>query len=143
MTGDEGHGKSTLLRQLAMQFSAGIHPFTLADMPPCRVLLLDLENSHRQTRRALAPLWSNVSSLRRNQIIPLIRTEGIDLLTEEDREWFADRVKVNLPDVLIAGPLYKMASGEPNSEEPARVVAGFLDGLRAEYEIAIVLVVRR
>src|SRR5438132_11941606 len=47
LTGGEGMGKSTLLRQIAIQAAAGVHPFTLEAMTPVRVMLLDLENSKR------------------------------------------------------------------------------------------------
>jgi ATPase subunit of ABC transporter with duplicated ATPase domains len=34
VTGQEGKGKSTLLRQIGVQVAAGIHPFTLDDIVP-------------------------------------------------------------------------------------------------------------
>ncbi len=55
LTGPEGGGKSTLLRQMAVQFASGIHPFGGDLFEPLRVLLLDLENSSRQVHRGLRP----------------------------------------------------------------------------------------
>ncbi|MGH8882567.1 MAG: AAA family ATPase, partial [Stackebrandtia sp.] len=56
LTGFEGLGKSMLIRQMATMMAAGLDPFKWTEMPPVRVLLIDLENSKRQSRRRFRPL---------------------------------------------------------------------------------------
>ena len=107
LTGPEGGGKSTLMRQFAVQAGAGIHPFTLEDVPPVRVLLVDLENSRRHVRRKFRPLRLSAGArLERGNVIPIIRPAGIDLLLPEDRDWLRHQVECSAPDLLILGPSY-------------------------------------
>jgi hypothetical protein len=94
IVGGEGMGKTTLLRQIAVQAAAGIHPFTLQ---PAR----------------------------------------------DDRQWLGDRVRNNRPDMLICGPLYKLAGGDPNNEENTQATRMALDQLRADFDIAVVIDRRR
>lgn len=135
ITGPEGGGKTTLLRQIGIQTAVGIHPFTGNPIPPIRVLHVDLENSPRQTRRALRPLALAAEQaghpLPRGQHYSEIRPEGIDLLTSADSTWLQGLVHTTNPDLLITGPLYRMASGDPTEEAPARAVAAALDTIRA------------
>lgn len=140
LTGPEGGGKSTLLRQLAVQAAAGIHPFTLDDIDPLRVLYVDLENSRRHVLRQFDPLVvAAPGRIGARRLIPVIRPEGIDLLGAGDIRWLTDRVEQNEPDVVIIGPLYKLATGDPTSEEAARQVAFVLDDIRATYDVAFVI----
>ena len=139
LTGPEGGGKSTYLRQIAVQAAAGIHPFTLEAIEPVRVMVLDLENSKRQVRRALRPLRlaAGDADLRncRVRAIP----EGIDLKSEVYREFLERRLEANQPDLLIIGPLYKMANGDPTLEETAKPIATFLDRMRKDWGCAIII----
>lgn len=139
LTGPEGGGKSTLLRQVAVQAAAGIHPFTQDDIEPARVLYIDLENSRRHAIRQFHPLVTNAGKLAPRHLIPVIRPEGLDLLTTTDRTWLDQRLDANAADLLIIGPLYKLALGDPTSEEAARHVAFVLDALRATYDIALLV----
>ncbi|MGH9053353.1 MAG: AAA family ATPase [Acidimicrobiia bacterium] len=140
LTGPEGAGKSTLLLQLAVQLATGIHPFSLAPIDPVRVLLIDLENSARHVRRQLRPLRVQAGNrLDPRYVVPVVRSEGVDVLHRPDAEWLAERVAVNGPDVLICGPLYKLAGGDPTSEEVARRVAGLLDRFRVEFGVTVLI----
>ena len=144
VTGFEGHGKSTFLRQLGYQSSQGLHPFGAADFDPISVLLIDLENPKPQLRRKLHELRTAVCQHAgddydptRFRVIP--RSEGMDLLEPEDRDWFYGRIEANRPDLTIIGPLYRMAGGDPTSEADARLVAGCLDVAMAKFGTTIVL----
>jgi hypothetical protein len=53
ITGYEGWGKSTLVRQIALGCASGVHPFTGESTEPVRVLFIDCENSETQLRRGL------------------------------------------------------------------------------------------
>lgn len=155
ITGFEGRGKSTLLRQLAVQFAAGVHPFrSNVVTEPIRVLYLDLENSEMQSHRKFSKLMANVN---RQPIQPTLegaaalptfdpdrlrircRPGGMDLRMRSDQRWFAERITANRPDVVITGPLYKLHRGNPNDEEHAAAVTALLDDLRTTYDFALIL----
>jgi hypothetical protein len=139
-TGAEGAGKSTLLRQVGVQVASGIHPFSGEPTVPAKVLLVDLECSRRQVRRAMAPLVGLAGDrLDRGMLIPLLRPEGIDVLSPADARWLRDRVAANRPDLLIIGPVYKLAGGDPRDEAVARRVAQLLDELRVEHDLTVVI----
>lgn len=140
LTGEEGGGKSTFLRQLSVQLASGIHPFGGKPFEPIRVLLLDLENSPRQVHRKLRPIRLVAGGqYSRGAMNVYVRPEGIDLLDDIDVRWIRALVEDTAPNVLITGPAYKMAGGDPTEERTAKAVAMHLDYLRATYQCAIVL----
>ncbi len=124
LTGGEGKGKSTLLRQFGVQVASGVHPFGGDPFPRRRVLLADVENSREQTRRKLRPIaialkadYSPFPGLYIEN-----RPEGLDLSRSDDRAWLTGHVRDTRPELLITGPLYKLMGGDPTSEEVARQV---------------------
>lgn len=139
VTGPEGGGKSTLLRQMAVQFASGIHPFGGDPFPPLNVLLLDVENGERQIHRAIRPLRVKAGDRYTGGLKLMIRPEGVALATDAaDRAWFVDTIMEASPDIVIGGPLYKLGGGDPLVEEDARRVAGIIDGLRAHLGCAFI-----
>lgn len=140
LTGLEGRGKSTLLRQVAITVAAGLHPFTFEPIDPLRVLYVDLENSVRQIRRKVRPLYDRVAS----QIPPdalywHIRPHGLDLTESPDRGHLHGLCDRHKPDIVILGPIYKLHSGDPIEEKPAKQIATFLDALRTEHGCALLI----
>ncbi|WP_020580169.1 DnaB-like helicase N-terminal domain-containing protein [Actinopolymorpha alba] len=137
LTGPEGGGKSTLGRQIAVQAAAGIHPFTGEVIKPARVLILDFENSANQLRRALRPLHIKAGDrLDSDQLRVESHIAGVDLTGPEDRAWVEGIIAAVRPDLVVTGPIYKMADGDPNEEKTAKPVALFVDHLRATYDSA-------
>lgn len=140
ITGNEGKGKSTLLRQIGLHIASGLDPFTLATIEPKRVLYIDCENSTRQLRRQLRPLRALAADAYRSGHFRIrVAPNGIDLLQTAHRAHLFEVVAANRPHLLIMGPLYKIAAGDPIKEEPARVVASFLDQLRSANDCALML----
>ena len=142
ITGFEGGGKSMLLRQLAMCFAAGLHPFKHTQGKPVRVLLVDCENSVKQTRRKLRPMRSLIvrdSIPLENDGLRIIVRNDLDLLRADDAAWLLERVTAHKPDVLLIGPLYKLHAGNPVDEQPARKVAAAIDAARAAVGCAVVM----
>lgn len=140
ITGGEGGGKSTLIRQMAVCMAAGIHPFTFQPIPPVRVTMVDVENTQRQVKRSLT--W--LTSIPARQINPdmlriEVRPEGLDLLARHDVAWLLGRCQANRPEVLITGPLYKLHHDDPNAEEPARKITHLFDMIRERYGCSIIL----
>lgn len=131
VTGPEGGGKTTFLRQLGVQAAAGIHPFTGAPIDPITVLHVDLENSRRQTRRRFSPLHAAAGdALPPGRHYVEVRPSGIDLLHLDEHAWLLALVEMIRPDLLLTGPLYRMASGDPTEEKTAKPVAAALDRVR-------------
>ncbi|WP_067483812.1 AAA family ATPase [Actinomadura hibisca] len=140
LTGEEGAGKSTLLRQMGIQAASGIHPLTGEPIKPLRVLHVDLENSERQSRRELRPLRLAAGQrYQRGHFHLRARPEGMDLTTPADREWLARLAETIAPDILIIGPLYKAANGDPLEETSAKPVAVTLDALRVRIGCALLI----
>lgn len=145
LTGFEGLGKSMLLRQLAVQTAAGLHPFDYRrhdECQPRRVLYIDCENSERQSRRKFRPLAE--SSIYYRQRVPdgglrlIHKPEGIDLTKDEWAAWLLERVTAHRPDLLIVGPFYRLHEANMNEEQPARTVAAVLDRVRASAGCALI-----
>lgn len=139
VTGPEGGGKSTLLRQMALQVSCGIHPFTGMAIEPKSVFLIDLENTSRHVRAKLRDMRSLLPPDRLLNARIRVHTQGLDLLRAIDQAWLEERIIVNEPDLICMGPLYKLAAGDPNEEQGARTVALFLDALRVRYGFTLIL----
>lgn len=141
ITAVEGAGKSTLLRQFGVQCASGIHPFTLEEIDPIRVLLLDFENSPREVRRKLKPLVVQAGErLKHGYMSVKCKQEGIDLCsTKEDRVWLEDKIATEQAELVLMGPTYKMANGDPNEEKNAKPVVQAIDQLRAKYQFALML----
>ena len=139
VTAAEGGGKSTLLRQWAIQTALGEHPFTGARITPAKVLLLDLENSERQTRRALRPLRIQASTIDPRNLVIVCKPDGLDLTTPTDTAWLDRILTHHKPSLLVTGPLYKLAGGNPNDEVDAKPAALTLDTLRARHDLALII----
>lgn len=143
LTGYEGAGKSMMMRQLAITIAAGLHPFQgniISD--PHKVLLIDCENTERQSRRRFRPLAEATQALGRRlpegQLRIIHRTGGIDLTRPDDAAWLAERVTAHQPDALVIGPFYKLHNANMNEELPARKVAYLLDQLREATNCAVI-----
>lgn len=141
-TAGEGGGKSFLQRQIAVTTAAGRLPFgEMNGLGPRRVLVLDCENSDRQSRRQYGTLVRTAEQLgtpvERGQLHIDIRPEGVDLTRADGRAWLMRRVEAVMPDLLIVGPIYRLHTGDPNSEEHACKVTVVLDEARATARCAL------
>lgn len=134
LTGPEGKGKSTFLRQFAVCCAAGVHPFTGQRMKPIRVVVVDVENGERLLSRRYRTL-RNVASTTLNPDYLRIasRPEGLDLLSPRDAMWLQEVVASNRPELLIIGPVYKLHRGDPNDEQPAVATQRVLDICRTRF----------
>jgi hypothetical protein len=139
VTGEEGRGKSTLLRQFGIQLASGIHPFTLEAIDPLQVLLVDCENSARQVRRKLRALRPPAETYVEGRLRLRILGHALELAHTETSDDLAVRIETQQVDVLIIGPLYKLLHDDPTKELPAKAVADALDRLRQIRGTALVL----
>jgi hypothetical protein len=143
IVGPEGHGKSTLIRQLAVCAAAGLHPFGLYPCPPRRVLFIDCENLERDSRREWRPLAGLAQAHGRR--VPdgglrLIHVPaGLDLLTDDGRAWLLERVTAHGPDLVTIGPMTRLLTGDINEEVTARRLCRALDDARLKDEAALLV----
>lgn len=138
ITGGEGSGKTTLTQQIAYQTSLGIHPFGGTPHTPRRVLLIDLENPTRILRRRITDFADRQPPTDTLHIIS--RPAGIDLHGDPtDRQWLEQTIRTTQPELLVIGPIYKLWTGDPTEELPAKTVTEYLDHLRNNYGPALIL----
>lgn len=137
LTGNEGKGKSTLQRQVAVQLSQGIHPFTLERIDPKRVMVYDLENSKRQVRRKLKEI-TEVNDVPRGNLNITCLPGGLDLAHKDFQTALTNAIANFYPDLLIIGPMYKMG-GQLDREEDSGKLAAYLDNLRATFNFALIM----
>ena len=88
VTGAEGAGKSSLLRQLGVCIAAGIHPFTHLPMEAHRVLVIDGENGARHMRRKLRPMRTQAAlqhhPVKESNLWIEAKPGGMDLARDKD-----------------------------------------------------------
>jgi AAA domain len=151
LTGGEGRGKSTLLRQMAI--GAAIGEDSLAEgllrerHAPLRVLLVDAENSRSQLRREFTKqidaLGLAERSLVRVNLRVELRTGGLTLNDpkdpEGDRRWLEAELQAVRPDLLVIGPVWKLIEGDSTTEEANRPLAKWFDKMRVTYEFTLLI----
>jgi hypothetical protein len=143
LTGTEGFGKSTMLRQLAMCGAAGIEPFIGHSCPPVTVLLIDAENPLWIMQKRFRELRQAVNShggvIEHGRFWIDRRPEGLNLGSPADRRWLQKRIVATNPDLIVIGPAYKLhdAGNEDKDETIARTVTGVLDDLRGDAALVL------
>lgn len=150
VTGYEGTGKSFLLAQFALTIAAGLHPFAGVLINPVglRVLVLDCENSKWQIKRRYESVVGRIN-LSREQlgVTPVdwskhlrfvLRPEGVDLADGREFSRIEAAIATTAPDLVLAGPLYRMHKANINDEQAARELVDALDRLRIKYRFTLV-----
>ena len=148
LTGYEGTGKSYLLAQIALTVCAGLHPFLgRAVAGHRRVLVVDSENSKRQTRRRYRKAKGMIEELcrREQQDIPdwskmfrfVIRPEGIELNDPLQMRRIEGAIIAQQPDLVIIGPLYRLHKLNTQDEDAAKELTRLLDYLRVKHNFTL------
>lgn len=151
LTGFEGSGKSILLAQMALTIAAGLHPFTgqpMGDGDTGRTLVFDCENSKRQLRRRYRRIADHVQNLRAKHgldpvdwgdIVRIVsRPEGVSLTEPRELARIEQNVALTAPDLVIAGPLYKMSQLNIQEEQAAQELTMTLDALRVRHQFTLI-----
>lgn len=127
LTAFEGHGKSTLMRQLATMVASGVHPWNGSPIPPKKVVVIDSENHPDQVLGS----WQELVGLTRangHDIAPGMLTiieawdADLDLTTPEGHAWLMERVHAYQPDLMCIGPLYNLTAGDLKDPGPATLM---------------------
>jgi hypothetical protein len=133
LTGEEGLGKTTLLRQIAVCASAGIHPLRFGQIKPVRVAYVDCENTERQWRRKASGLAAKARHLGSMDPATEMRLEcasRMDITSDRDLGTLHQMVDDYDPQILVIGPLYKLVPKAINSDDDAAPLITALDSLR-------------
>lgn len=134
LTGEEGLGKSHMLRQIACHFASGLDPFhTAGRYEPGKALIIDCENSWPQVRRKLRPALEWVGRLSR--VDPLDRLvvdclDRIDITRDRDLARIHRLVDAVNPDLVVIGPLYRLTPRALQTDDEAVPVLAALDTIR-------------
>lgn len=150
ITGYEGTGKSFLLAQFALTVAAGLHPFAGSLINPAglRVLVLDCENSKWQVKRRYESTVGRINRAREEHgLTPVdwskhlrfvLRPEGVDLADGREFSRVESAIAATAPDLVLAGPLYRMHKANINEEQAARELVDALDRLRVKYRFTLI-----
>jgi len=133
---------TTLARQVALMSAAGIHPFRRDRMPKARTLMIDLENPERIIRRTSMRIYDSIKAYKMHEGMDahlLMKPDGVNLLTPQDRAIVEEHVAAIEPDILFFGPLYKsfIDPGGRTAESVSIEIARFLDYIRHTYNCAL------
>lgn len=148
LTGFEGTGKSFLLAQFALTIAAGVHPFRrMMFSAGHRVLVIDCENSERQTERRYRSITGAVDRLREKHgsdpldqglIRFVIRPEGIALNDPREVARVERAIASFSPELVVIGPLYRLHKLDTRDEQAAKELTDVLDQLRVKYHFALI-----
>ena len=134
ITGGEGSGKSTMVKQLVLLAAAGIHPFQFRPIQPVRTLVVDAENSERQWQRKssyLARRAAEKGSADPADVVRLACVSRLDITSDRDLSAVHRLIDEHSPEMLAIGPLYKLSPRAITNDDDAAPLIDALDSLRA------------
>lgn len=143
LTGGEGQGKSTFVRQLLFLAAAGIDPIRVQQgwegdrvvgIQPVKSLVIDAENTARQWHRN--GRW-HINRIRQEKGHPdpaanihLALSGRINLLRADDIGAIHRMIDQHDPDIVYVGPLYRCTPGAITTDDDAAPLIAALDGIR-------------
>lgn len=132
ITGYEGFGKSTWIRQMAIQFAAGINPITLDHIDPLRVQVVDVENTEGQWRKEVRAMAAKARQYGTSDPgnIDVACHGRIDITKDAALGAIHRLVDQNRPEIMFIGPIYKMVPNGINNDDDAAPLITALDSLR-------------
>ena len=143
LTGFEGMGKSSLLKQIAVCAAMGSNPFVpAAHSEPSRVLYIDCENPDQDCAEDFARLREAAREAKvyredsKFWVHP--RTE-LNLEKPTDLAWLIERVNAHQPDLLVIGPIYGMIGIDLRSEDAVHALKCGVTAAQATCDCAVIL----
>lgn len=134
ITGDEGLGKSHLLRQFAICASAGIDPWdTSRRFTPIKTMIFDCENTERQVRRVARGMVAFAEHYGRRDVadrVMLRNSARLDITRDKDLALIHRELDAQQPDLVIIGPLYRLVPRAIQTDDDAAPVLAALDTIR-------------
>lgn len=138
----EGAGKTTLAHQIGFCAAVGVHPFQWDfRYEPQKVMIIDLENPTALLQRRFRKLANTAERYGwdSSNITLYLEPAGICLPDGKTMFTLAERIGRVEPDLIIAGPIYKMLTGV-NSDKILSAhsrVASFFDRMRQRHGCAV------
>lgn len=133
LTGEEGLGKSYMLRQIAVLAAAGLDPFDPSRrITPVRATIIDCENTLRQVRRKVRPVveFARRHGAPNGHPVNLLCSSRIDITRDKDLARIHYELDATQPDMLIIGPLYRLVPRALQTDDEAAPVLAALDTIR-------------
>lgn len=132
LTGHEGLGKTTLVRQLLILPAAGIHPFTFHEIEPVSALVVDAENTAKQWMRAarwMVKQCQRTSGKDPSGRIHMALSGRLNVLDPTILGDIHRLIDQHNPGIVFMGPLYRLAL-QMNTDEQISPVIAALDSIR-------------
>lgn len=138
VVGGGGSGKTILALQVGAAASVGIHPFGRERFTPARVLFIDLEMPPYllQDELELVMRTARYYGTPEDTFQVIHRPRGIDLGQPGQARILAGLIRKAAPDLIIAGPVYKM-HGDTGERSEHTQVMNFWDDIRDRHGCAL------
>lgn len=134
LTGFEGAGKTTWIRQLLITMAAGLHPITFNHLhQPLTTLVVDVENTEAQWRHQTRKMAETAAKAGTRDPRPHVHIHAkgrLDITKDATLGEIHRLVDLHKPDVLAIGPLYKLVPRGITNDDDAAPVITALDSLR-------------
>jgi hypothetical protein len=136
LTGEEGLGKSHLLRQFGICAAAGLDPWELdhrAGFSPVKVMIFDFENTENQVRRAVRGLVGYATHYGDAGVtsrVMLRCAPRIDVTVDKELARLHQELDAQQPDLVIVGPLYRLTPKAVQTDDEAAPLLAALDTIR-------------
>ena len=132
LTGEEGLGKSHMLRQFAVSLAAGLHPFNGSRLPPGKALIIDCENTRGQVRRKLRPAveWATMRGQDPSERMVVDCLNRMDITRDKDLARIHQLLDAVQPDLVVIGPLYRLVPRALQTDDDTAPVLAALDTIR-------------
>lgn len=140
----EGVGKATLMRQIGLHAAAGLDPWDSGrTIPPVKVLYVDCENPAEAIieQHEIANNQIRLTERAGDMYAMWRREGGMNLRKRVDRAEFEAVLRKVRPQVVLAGPLYKMfrRSQSEDMEQSTIEFLEIIDDFRTRFDFAIIL----
>ena len=133
LTGEEGLGKSHMLRQIAIMAAAGLDPFDHnKKIQPIRAMVIDCENSEGQVRRRLRGVVAFAKHYGDGDphLVNLLCSSRMDITRDRDLARIHYELDACQPEMVVIGPLYRLTNKAIQSDDEAAPVLAALDTIR-------------
>ena len=133
LTGEEGLGKSHLLRQFAVMAAAGLDPLDPGSRcEPLRTTVIDCENTWGQVRRKLRPQveWATRYGQDPSDRMMVDCTSRMDITRDKDLARIHQLLDAQQPDLVVIGPLYRLVPRALQTDDDTAPVLAALDTIR-------------
>jgi hypothetical protein len=133
LTGEEGLGKSHLLRQIALHAAAGMDPWDASKRyRPIKATIIDCENTRAQVRRKLRGAHQFVGRFSADvaQRVMVECSSRMDITRDKDLARIHHLLDAQQPDLVIIGPLYRLVPRALQTDDDAAPVLAALDTIR-------------